>query len=67
MDLSDKVIIIVGAGRGIGRASAALLAEAGANLVLASRTEQELSELAFDLERRYGARALVVIPTCVTI
>lgn len=60
MDLSDKVIMIVGAGRGIGRASAGLFAEAGASLVLASRTEQKLTELAFDLERRHGAPTLAV-------
>ncbi len=58
MNLSNTVIMIVGAGRGIGRASAELFAEAGADLVLASRTEAELSELKVNLESRYGARTL---------
>ncbi|MEP6925676.1 MAG: SDR family NAD(P)-dependent oxidoreductase, partial [Pyrinomonadaceae bacterium] len=37
--------MIVGAGRGIGRAVAELFAKDGANLVLASRDEAELLEL----------------------
>lgn len=58
MNLSNTVTMIVGAGRGIGRASAELFAEAGADLVLASRTEAELSVLETNLESRYGARTL---------
>jgi NAD(P)-dependent dehydrogenase (short-subunit alcohol dehydrogenase family) len=57
-NLSGEVVLIVGAGRGIGRAAAGLFAEAGASLVLASRTETELAELSFCLERRHGAGAL---------
>ncbi len=58
MNLSNTVTMIAGAGRGIGRASAELFAEAGADLVLASRTEAELSELEANLESRYGAKTL---------
>jgi short-subunit dehydrogenase len=58
MNLSNTVTMIVGAGRGIGRASAELLAESGADLVLASRTASELSELELDLKNRYGVRTL---------
>jgi NAD(P)-dependent dehydrogenase (short-subunit alcohol dehydrogenase family) len=58
MSLSDTVVMVVGAGRGIGRAAAELFAEAGARLVLASRTEDELSGLAFALESRWGAKVL---------
>lgn len=57
--------MVVGAGRGIGRASAELCAEAGARLVLASRSGAELYELESALERRWGARALSV-PTDAT-
>ena len=57
--------MVVGAGRGIGRASAEMFAGAGARLVLASRSESELSELESALERRWGAGALSV-PTDVT-
>lgn len=65
MNLSNTVTMIIGAGRGIGRAAAELFAEAGADLVLASRSEAELSELEANLESRYGARTLS-LPTDVT-
>lgn len=45
-NLSNKTAVITGAGRGIGRALAIGFAEAGANLVLLSRTEKELNEVA---------------------
>jgi 7-alpha-hydroxysteroid dehydrogenase len=57
--VDDKVAIITGAGRGIGRASALALAEAGADVVLASRTAPQLEEVAA-LVRGLGRRALVV-------
>ena len=56
MDLSQEVILLVGAGRGIGRAAAQLFAHAGANLVLASRDEAELAELEFKLNRQTSAQ-----------
>ncbi len=59
MDLSGRVVMIVGAGRGIGRAAAEMFAAAGADLVIASRTEAELLELQFKLEREQRSRVLV--------
>lgn len=44
MDLSDKVIVISGAGSGIGRQVAVLCSELGATLVLLGRTESKLTE-----------------------
>ncbi|HLW61054.1 MAG TPA: SDR family oxidoreductase [bacterium] len=41
-ELSGQVIIVTGAGRGIGRAVAADLAEAGARVVLVARTNDDL-------------------------
>lgn len=64
MDLTGTVVMVVGAGRGIGRLSAEMFADAGANLVLASRNEAELSELEWKLERK-GASA-VSVPTDAT-
>ncbi|MET0649559.1 MAG: SDR family oxidoreductase [Pyrinomonadaceae bacterium] len=65
MSLADRVVMVVGAGRGIGRAAAEMFAGAGARLVLASRGEAELFELESALERRWGAGALSV-PTDAT-
>jgi 7-alpha-hydroxysteroid dehydrogenase len=62
--LDDRVAIVTGAGQGIGRGIAVGLAEAGADVVLAARTETDLEEVA-TLVRDGGRRALVV-PTDVT-
>ena len=41
--IAEKVVVITGAGRGIGAATARLLAARGARVVLGSRSEQELA------------------------
>lgn len=63
--LTDRVAVITGAGRGIGRGIAAAFADAGADVVLAARTESDLEETA-DLVRQRSRRALVV-PTDVMV
>jgi NAD(P)-dependent dehydrogenase (short-subunit alcohol dehydrogenase family) len=62
--LENKVAIVTGAGRGIGRGIAVTLAEAGADVVLAGRTESQLHQTAQEVQR-WNRRALVV-PTDVT-
>lgn len=62
--LERKKAIVTGAGRGIGRALAVGLAEAGADVALLSRTEVDLHETARMIEG-LGKKALV-IPTDVT-
>jgi len=57
--LDDKVAIITGAGRGIGAATAAMFAEAGADVVIGARTEAQLATVAGDVEA-HGRRAVVV-------
>ncbi|VXC28836.1 SDR family oxidoreductase [Aeromicrobium sp. 9AM] len=57
--LDDRVAVVTGAGRGIGAASALALAEAGADIVLAARTEDQLREVAAQVEA-LGRKALVV-------
>ena len=57
--LEGKVAIVTGASRGIGRALAVGLAEAGADVCLAARTEADLTSPASDIEA-LGRRALVV-------
>ena len=59
--LDDQVAIVTGAGRGIGAATALALAEAGADVVLSSRTEDQLLAIAEEIEG-LGRRA-VVVPT----
>ncbi|GHG13260.1 MULTISPECIES: SDR family oxidoreductase [Amycolatopsis] len=44
--LTDQVAVVTGAGRGIGAATAVALAEAGADVVIASRTAAQLDEVA---------------------
>lgn len=57
--LDGRVAVVTGAGRGIGAGSALALAEAGADVVLSSRTESQLTGVAEQVEA-LGRRALVV-------
>jgi 7-alpha-hydroxysteroid dehydrogenase len=57
--LTGQVAVVTGAGRGIGAATAVALAEAGADVVIAARTESQLKEVAARIEAA-GRRAHVV-------
>jgi 7-alpha-hydroxysteroid dehydrogenase len=57
--VDGRVAVVTGAGRGIGAASAVALAEAGADVVVSSRTEDQLRKVAAAIEAT-GRRALVV-------
>src|SRR4051812_27485459 len=57
--LDGKVAVVTGAGRGIGAATALALAEAGADVLLSARTEEQLREVAAQVEK-LGQRAHVV-------
>lgn len=48
-DLSGRVALVTGAGRGIGRASALALADAGADVAVASRSAAELEAVAAEI------------------
>jgi 7-alpha-hydroxysteroid dehydrogenase len=57
--LTDHVAVVTGAGRGIGAATAAALAEAGADVVISARTKADLDEVA-EVVAATGRRALPV-------
>ena len=52
LDLSQRAAIVTGAGSGIGQATAILLAEAGASVVVVGRNRERLAALAQELRRR---------------
>ena len=59
LNLKDKVVLITGAGSGIGQAAALLFAEQGANLVLTGRTLANLQSTAQQIADK-GTEVLVV-------
>jgi gluconate 5-dehydrogenase len=62
--LDGKVVIITGAGRGLGRAMAIRFADCGADIVAASRTLPQLEETAAEVRKR--GRKCLVVPTDVS-
>ena len=57
--ITDKVAIVTGAGKGIGKAIALAFAEAGADVVCAARTMADIEQTAIEVEER-GRRALAI-------
>jgi NAD(P)-dependent dehydrogenase (short-subunit alcohol dehydrogenase family) len=62
--LDGKVVIITGAGRGLGRAMAIRFADCGADIVAASRTLAQLEETAAEVRKR--GRKCLIVPTDVS-
>lgn len=60
MNLEGKTVLVVGAGRGIGRAVAELFSEANANLVITSRNHPELMELEYKLNTKGNQNILAI-------
>jgi gluconate 5-dehydrogenase len=59
-DLTNKVAIITGGGRGLGEQMAEGFAQAGASLVLCSRKAAACEEAAARLSREYGVKAIAL-------
>src|SRR5690606_18781712 len=59
--LDGRRALVTGAGRGIGLAAAAALADAGAHVVLASRTRAELDEAATAIREHGGSAETLVL------
>ncbi|CAM2770613.1 3-ketoacyl-ACP reductase [Flavobacterium frigoris] len=59
-DLKNKNALITGAGKGIGKAIAIALAKEGVNLILVSRTQSDLDEVASEVTK-LGVKSLTLI------
>jgi 7-alpha-hydroxysteroid dehydrogenase len=57
--VDGRAAVVTGAGRGLGAAAAVALAEAGADVVISARSEEQLAKVAQDIEAA-GRRAVVV-------
>jgi 7-alpha-hydroxysteroid dehydrogenase len=57
--VTGRVAVVTGAGRGIGAATAVALAQAGADVLISARTEDQLATVARQVEEA-GRRAVVV-------
>jgi NAD(P)-dependent dehydrogenase (short-subunit alcohol dehydrogenase family) len=57
MNLAGKTVIVTGGGRGLGRAIALELAKEGCNIVVSSRSKEELENVEKEIESR-GSKAL---------
>lgn len=52
-----KLLVVTGAGKGIGRAIATRFASSGFDVVLCARTQSDLEKLALELKQKYGIQA----------
>ena len=59
-ELKGKAAIVTGASRGIGRAIADALADAGIHVTLTSRSQADCEKAAAEITERTGTRALGV-------
>ena len=61
LGLKDKVAIVGGASKGLGRACAEVLAEEGVKVAVCSRTAAELERAAQEIRDKTGTDVLVII------
>ncbi|HZQ89959.1 MAG TPA: bifunctional rhamnulose-1-phosphate aldolase/short-chain dehydrogenase [Gaiellaceae bacterium] len=65
-ELAGRVAVITGGASGIGRATARLLADRGAHVVVADLNADGAADLAAELTQAHGARRAVAVPVDVT-
>ena len=51
-DLNGRIALVTGASRGIGEATARLLAEQGAHVIISSRKQEDLDKVAASITAR---------------
>ena len=54
INLKNKYALVTGAGKGLGRACSIALAEAGATVIVLSRTQSDLNKLEKDIRKVKG-------------
>ena len=66
INLKNKIALVTGAGKGIGKACAIALAEAGADLIIISRTQKDLDSVS-KIIKKFKSKCILMFVTLLTI